>query len=307
MTYARTPTRLKRVAGLAALLLAPTVAQGELRAERIGWTELHYRASKLGFSVESRLELRAMDQPEIARALVDTVPGNWLPAPAQGGWLLHLETDGLGKHSRLELLIDRYGRSIQQTQVETGRRLKDHRDRTYRFGRDAVHTNTRKPKAEEVRSPHSAWSERSDWTQRLPDELPRDLVLGQSTGLFYTLAAAELNAPGDRVRTHVFAKGRVMQIDLVVEERELVCSEHLEEDDSGSRRRAEPVKALRIRLSARGLGQHSGDGDFRFMGLKGKVHVYVDEETRAPILITGRIGWLGRAKVKLERLVLGSH
>lgn len=265
------------------------------------------RASKFGFSIESRLQIRRMSAAELRSALIDPGPGEWLPAPETGGWLVQLNTRGLGKRSRLDLMLDSRGGSLQRTQVETGRRHKDHRNRTHRFARTAVHIGTQKPTRDEIVKAPAEWSDRSEWVQELPTGLSDDAVLGQATGLFFTLGASDLSEPGDRVTTYVLSKGRVMEVELVVEARERVKVDLVEVAESSRRRRNEEIETLRIRLSGRGVDQDTNETDFRFLGLRGAVRVYLDTATRAPVLITGRVGWLGRARIRLRHLVLGRH
>ena len=296
--------KLIRSAALVAALswLAPISAGAEYRPERIRWSELHFQARKLGFSIEAQLSLHHLSSADLSPALVQPTAGRWLEPPASGGWQLGLDTAGLGKRSQLSLLVDRDGRSLQRVQVERGRRLKDHHHRTHRFGDGSVHIRTFKPKAGEESSEPKAWSNLDDWVQ----ELPGGIRPGQSTGLFYTLAAGDLNRPGDRLTTWVLAKNGVSEVDLEVEAREIVAVDFVEVDGAASRRRSESIPALRIRVSGSRLEDDEADSGFRFLGLRGNVYVFLDEATRAPLLITGRIGWLGRAQVKLERLILGA-
>lgn len=287
--------------------LLPSAVPAGYDPRRIGWSELHFEAAKLGFRIESRLEIRRLSPGEMNAALIDPGPGAWLKAPVGGGWLVNLDTSGLGKHSRLDLILDAHGRSLQRTQVETGRRLKDNRDRTLRFAPGAVHVGTRRPTRDEVGRPSTEWSDRSEWLQELSPELVGDAVLGQATGLFYTLAAAELLERGDRVTTHVLSKGRVMEVDLVVEARERLEVDFVEAGPAGERLRHETIDTLRVRLSGMGVEDDVDDSDFRFLGMRGEIDVHLDPTTRAPVQISGRVGWLGRAKVRLQRLVLGRH
>lgn len=295
--------RLTPLSALFALLyVLPAAAGSEYRPERIRWSELHYEAKKLGFSIEAELQLKRLDAVGLRRELVEPRPGAWFEAPTAGGWRLDLATAGLGKRSELALLVDREGRSLQRVQIETGRRLKDHRNRTHRFGDGAVHVRTLRPTDSERDAPADRWSQRDDWVP----ELPAGVHPTQSTGLFYTLAAADLDRPGDHLSTHIFAKHAVSQVDLTVEALESIDVEFDEVAGATTRRREERMPALRIRLDGQMLDADESDSDFRFLGLKGTVHVYVDPVTRAPLLITGKIGWVGRAKVKLRRLVLGA-
>ncbi len=293
-----------RPIGLALLALVSLGTESataeEVRPERIRWSELHFEASKLGFSIEAQLRLERLASAALDEELVDPAPGGWLSAPTEGGFRLDLATRGLGKTSELALLVDRSGRSLQRVQRETGRRAKENRVRTHRFGDGSVHVRTRRPTGDELEKPAAAWSDTTDW---VPD-LPSGLRPGQSTGLFYLLAAAPLTEPGDHLRTHLFLKTAVSRVDLTVEGREAIEVDHVLVRGRASSRRRETRTAIKIRIDGRRLGNAEGASDFRFLGLKGKVYAYVDEETRAPLLITGRIGWLGRAKVQLTRLVL---
>lgn len=298
----RPTVRPRLTAALLLLALAPAAAAGELDSGRIGWSELAFKASKLGFSVETTLSIRKLSAAELERRLIEPGPGDWLPAPETGGWLLELDSEGLGRRSRLDLILDTRGAALQRTQVETGRQQRRNRSRTYRFGPTAVHIDTRRPDRSQRGVDPSAWSDRSEWLLELPRE-PRG-GLGLASGLFFTLAAAELLEPGDRATTYVLSKGRVMEVELTVEARERLPIDHAETDDAGTRKRDGELDTLRILLRGRGVGADAAEDEFRFLGMRGDVRVYLDAATRAPVLISGRLGWLGRAKVRLREVVL---
>ena len=75
---------------------------------QVAWSELSYRASKLGVSINSDVELSKITAREAASALVKPSEGTALVLEGPESVLMTLHTKGLGETSRLDLWLDPY-------------------------------------------------------------------------------------------------------------------------------------------------------------------------------------------------------
>lgn len=279
---------------------------GAYDAGRVGWSRLEFRASKLLLTASSVVEIGTESSAEARTDWLQPVRGT--PLMPTGSEVVRLELDSqlLGKTSELDLWVDpSTGAAFQRTQSEVGKKVRHHRHRSLRFTHTGVSSATYRANDATVDKPFDQWTLTESFATYPKNLSPQDAVSEPSV-LFYLLAVAQLDDPGDQVSTHVFSKGQVMRVTLVVEERTRMRVDYVVSGAaSESEQRVEGrQEALRIRLDSRPLIDGDSETDFEFLGLKGDVEIFLDRQGRFPLQISGRIKRLGRGHVRLRRVVL---
>ena len=112
-------------------------------ANRVQWSRLEFRASKLLVTASSEVEISSQSSTSAMR--------QWL-TPSQGASLMpsgseviriNLGSKLLGKTSDLDLWLDPVsGAAFQRTQLEIGKKLRHHRHRSLRFTDEGVWSST---------------------------------------------------------------------------------------------------------------------------------------------------------------------
>ena len=273
---------------------------------RVQWSRLEFRASKLLVTASSEVEISSQPSTRARRQWL--TPNQGTPVEPSGPEVIHVELGSklLGKTSDLDLWLDPVsGAAFQRTQLETGKKVRHHRHRSLRFTDEGVLSSTYRATEETVDRPYDQWTQ-SESFETYPLNLPRQEVVGEPSGLFYLLAVAPLEGPGDQALTYVFSKGQVMRVMLAVEEWTEVGVDHLVSGPSlpDEARVKERRRVMRIRLDGQPLVDHDSGVDFEFLGLKGDVEVFLDPERRYPVQISGDIKRAGRGNVRLQRVVL---
>ena len=95
-----------------------------------------------------------------------------------------------------------------------------------------------------------------------------------------------------------------MKVDRTVWETTSIKVGYTEVSSTGSREVKGRQEVMRILLAGRALGEGGSNRDFEFLGLRGDVEIYLERTRRIPVLITGDIRYVGKGKVRLQRVDL---
>jgi hypothetical protein len=294
----------------AALLCTGLVQAGDTPSPRLdparpGWSEIRMTATKLFLQAEAHLALRTVPGSTVRKTLVP-IPG--MPAIEPGTEVLELvyEASGLGRRSRLTLLMDpASGAALQGTHHDLEGK---HRYRVWRYGETGAYQRTRWPldHGEESLSP-ARWSKTSEGPRKYPVN-PAGRPVLESAGLLYAIAAAPLDRPGDQLELLVFRRRDTQIVHVEVLAPRSVSVNYRELWPSGAVQRRGEVTPLR--LAVRGLpvvnpdtGKGSDD-EFELLGLRGKIELLLDAETRTPLLLSGSAPVLGKVSLRLDEVRL---
>ena len=272
---------------------------------RLKWSELSYRASKLGLTATSDLEVSTLPAAAVTTMLAEPSEGEPIDARGQSTLQIELVSSMIKRENTLRMFLDPGdAAALQRSELQLARKEKNNRFRRLRYTLRGVDSLTRRPAAGEAEEPHERWSDSSQWYSSFPDSLVDGTRPTEPTALLYVMGVAELASPGDRTEALVFTRGHVMEVEVSVAGRETVRVDYEEVSPAGARRVEGRVEALELFLDGQPLDPQTAERDFEFLGMRGDVRVYLDPETRAPLQVSGRIKHAGKANVKLRRVVL---
>jgi len=286
------------VAGCLAYALTPA----SFDPARVTWSELEYKASKLGFSTTSRISLEMVPSKQAEASFLPTGNGVGLSSLGPEVCKLRISSSVMGRHSTSDLWFDPlHAVAYQALQITTGSRQ---RYRAYRFADRYVHSFLRKPEKDESSLPPDHWSNMNDQRYPHPSWAGKQLVVSSASALFYILTTADLSEVGNHVEIPVFSRTNVSLMKIRVEGQERLKANYVVESTvTGKRRVKGRVDALRLSLRAQPLDGTS-ESNFRLIGLQGDVEIHLDPRNRVPLQIEGRIPRAGRVRIRLQRLTL---
>jgi hypothetical protein len=305
-------SRALRAMLLAAVVIAPQpvtwaseaetdpAAPVRLDASRVSWQQARLKASKLLVSMDVDMRIDTHDGPAISPDFAATSEGRAIPAGEAVTGLTYV-TEALGRHNVSELFLDaQTGAVLQRTAHDTGSRL---RWRRYRFTDIGAMRWTARPSSDEENLPPADWSERSSELRRFPAGMP-DAPLTEASALIYLVAASDLTQPGDRLQMLAYSSSSdvVHRVTVAVAERDKVSVDYRSRQGASGSRRQERVRALRVTIDGQPLPGQDDDA-FELLGMH-DIELYVDPETRAPLLLVGQVSILGEIRFELEELVL---
>ncbi len=296
-------SRALLLAALAALtgLLPALAAAEELASERIPWRELAFEGSKFGISLTAKLSL---ELAPTGRAVGELLPSERTsgitPAGAQVV-TLRLDSEFLGRRSAVELWIEPgTAAALQRVQTESGKRQ---RIKSERYGEGGITSIRHRPAKGEEGLPSARWSDLRHGFEEYPAWAGQNLRISDPAALFYVVAAAALEKPGDRLQLPLFSDGDLLSLEVKVVERLRVDVDYVLTQGGSTRHRREPVDALRLSLDARTLGPGAIQHSFELAGLQGDVEMLFDPRARVPLELSGRVPWVGRVAIDLRRVV----
>ncbi len=284
------PVVVARPAGAADLALDPA---------RVGWSEIRMTASKLFLTAQARVALRTVPGTTVQPDLLPVTIARFTPlVPGSDVLELVYEASGVGQKSTITLLMDPVsGAALQRTQHGQEGKL---RFRTYRFGLEGAYQRTRRPtNASETTLPPARWTDTSEGLRTYPVPPGRQPVI-EGTGLLYAIAAAPLDKPGDAIELLVFRRHDTQAVRIEVLAPEEITVGYDELWPRGAVQRTGRIRALRLSLQGVPVpGGNPDDNELEVLGLKGRLDLFLDPETRAPLQLSGTVKLLGTVTLKL--------
>lgn len=293
------------MAACAALLVVGNAVADDAPAldpSRIGWTSVELAASKFFLSASATVALATRERERIAAALLTPPEGTPL-APGPSVVEMHYDAMLTGQRTVMTLLLDPpTGASLQTVLVDSGRRS---RERRWRFTDIGGYHWTRRPVSErQAARPPAEWMDRSEGLRPYPQPLPTTAVT-EPAGLVYALAAASLQATGDRFEIIAFSRRRLHRVSAELRGTVETSVDYRARRGSAVTRERQRIQALRIELrGAPWVADEADDEPFQFLGLSGSIEVALDPATRMPLTISGTAPYVGRVTFRLRAATL---
>jgi len=266
---------------------------GILDPGRVGWRRAVFHASKFLIKAKSSAEL-SFDSPadlehELLKVDVDTpIP------PAMNTARLTYIADGLGRHSETTLLMNPItAAAIQYETYEPGKRR-----RIYRFMETGAFQRTWRPTHSEEKMLPDEWTDRSEDFRPYPDDPLGNPVI-DPIGLLFIIAAADFGASGYENELLALNRNKVSRIVFMADGLTDIDVNFSVTHGDEQRRCKGAISALHIRVNAKPYGSQT-EAEFDFMGLQSDVSIFLDPETRLPLLVTGRAKIVGKLKIRLH-------
>ena len=301
----RAPGWVAALAVATLLAAAPPALAGagdRLAPERARWSELRYRARKLIFTAETTVRAELVAAEPAAAGLA--AAGGHDPVVPTGDRLARIEidTEALGRHSHNTVLVEpESGAALQATSREFGKRS---RLKTQRFTKDGVAVVRVRPAPGEERLPAERWSRRSEEFLAFPAQGSADAAITDSVALFWVLATAPLERPGDTVRLRLWSGGHLVAVTITAVAVRKARVELEERRTGATRRVADTVAALELLVDLEQRGAGDSDGELEFLGMRGSVRILFDPVRRVPIEVSGRVPTAGAITVRLQEVAL---
>ena len=272
-----------------------------LDPSRVSWTQARFKASKLFVSTKTTVDLKKISGPEVASTLIASGKPQDLKLAGSDGLYMKLHAKYWGRDVVTRSWIEPdNAQALQRLTTESEDRQ---RYKFYRFTDSGVFRVRKKPRDNEEDLSAEKWTDVSDRFYDYPAGGGNRPVVTLPIGIFYVLATAELNAPGDKIEVPVFSTKYFNLVTITVEGTTRFKADYKETSASGRRNKVNNrVDALRISLRPRVIG--TGEIDFYFLGLKGDVDVVLDKKHRVPLQLNGEVEKVGDLEINLDRLVL---
>ena len=275
----------------------------KLDEERLHWSQLKYKATLLGFSVKSQVNLVSLPANETDAALIESKNDKAVSSSSDNNYYMTLHTNLLGRDLRTMIWFDPTDvRALQRIRLETG--VKQNEYKAYRFTENGTFMIRKQPKTEEVDLSHESWTNTNSEYAKLLPKSANQLMLAEPASLFYIVSVAELSHPGDAIEIPMLSRGSVLMVRLTVEKRKTYNATYTRKKRSSDNEVNHNVDALEISIRARSIDSPTESFDLKLAGLDGDLRFIVDRETHIPLELSGKMVILGTVRFKLEHAVV---
>ena len=298
-----TTTRSRRTALMlvaTALLLLPAAALAQFSFARIPWRHLSFEGSKFGISLHADLGIELVPAGRLFEVLLPSEQTPGISPAGEQVLRVVLHSEVLGRRSEIELWVEpENAAAFQRVQTESG---KKQRVKSARYGEEGITSVRHRPRkgtGEEERPPEQ-WTDIRREFERYPSWAGRNLRVSDPTALFYVVAAAALEKPGDLAQIRLYSDDDLLLVEARVLERVRVEVDYETIGAGGTQRRKQSVDALRLALGARALGPGASEKSFELAGMRGDVEMLLDPRSRLPLELSGRVPYAGRVAIRLK-------
>ncbi|MCP4655072.1 MAG: hypothetical protein GY856_06590 [bacterium] len=264
---------------------------------RVSWTRLRFRAEKLFLTAYSEVELKTLRTPEVASALIASPRSVALMPSGPQTLLLALESSSGSRDSLVRVWFSPHdAAALQRLKLRGGKKAYK---KIFRFTRDGTYSLRTAPEnRRQGRLPPEQWGRVEEFFYPVSSGSSCPAISEPSL-LFYVISAARLAAGGEPVRICVFSRKSVIPLEIAVRGSRRLAVDYSEASAQAERRRTEEITATEIGIKVPELDDEGEKADFKLLGLGGDVAIFIEESSRIPVQVSGRIPGLGKIDVKL--------
>jgi hypothetical protein len=280
-----------------------------LEPARVSWRELSFQAAEGPTSIEARLDLIVLSEQQAAAALISSPEGVALPLSGAQILVLALETQlkrpllpPTHWHGRVWFTGHDAG-ALQRMRV--GRRDGPNA-KIYRYTEHGVYRVRTEPRTEGEadRSPQH-WTVRKGSFYPYPKDRGGCPSVSDPALLLYILSVADLPDAGAKKEVCVFNKKALYRLQVQSQGSQRLSVDYGECSPTGWAQRQEDVEAVKVRVRAQPVDEHSEDREeFELLELEGDLELFVDAPSRMPLQVRGRVRDLYWVEFRLVSAVL---
>ncbi len=288
--------------------------KNKLNTNKVLWTNLQYKASLLFISLKANVSYQTLTSEQANQQLnIDKTTAKEWPVSTLNHQIT-MQTDLLGTHSAIDLIMNNSGSAIQRTSLMTGRKNYYHQ---INYLNGIINSIKKRPlKKNEKHLGFKNWTDTSINNFQL-NSVQQELLITEAEAIFYIIATSKMSKPGDKYTSYVYDKNGITQLNFVAQDYKSIKTKYYRYVGNTKKRIKGKEKTLRIRLSAmryisksdmKSNNKHNkvqqNKKSFSFLGYKGDIDLYVDLDTRVILQLKGKVDYLGSVSIKLKSVTL---
>lgn len=281
----------------------------KLDPSRISWTDLSFHAKNLWVEVSTNLQLTSAPSAEVEAVLLATPKGVPIKPvkPKAFQMIIHTNIDPVFRSP-----VDIYNK-IWFNPMDAAalgrvrlRRGEDDFKKIYRFTQQGVFRHRKEPKDQK-----EALLAPEKWTDTGEDFYSYDLPqLGcphasERSILIYIVSTALISKSNEPLSLCVFGKRQLHRVWLRPEGLHPLKVNYVEKTPQTEIRKKGTVAALKISIESQPMDSDLDEAEnFSFLGFHKDIAIYIDPTSRLPMQASGIIPVVGKANLKLRKVLL---
>ncbi|UZE94854.1 hypothetical protein [Alkalimarinus alittae] len=273
----------------------------ELSPQSLKWNALAYSGSKFFISVDTSVSVDIISKDTALKELISTTEGEGKLPVADEIVKINVKNSVVGSETDFTVWVEPDTTVLQRTSIYGG--IKEWY-RTYRFMKDKVYSDKRKPaNSSEKGNAWETWTDIGQGFYEL-DESEQRATVSESEALFYLIGVAGLNAQGDKTSLNMYDRSGVIKATVEVVGSKRVLVDYNAIKNGESTRVKKKVNALEAIVDARSIKEGGSLEKFKFLGYKDDIRLLIDPELNTIIEISGAVEYVGNVTIRLEQISL---
>lgn len=252
----------------------------------VNWTELQYSASTFLVSAKTTLRIGKNDE-----ALLDPGADDVVMPGQNDVYRIENESEAMGKRTRYLIWFDSGGAVLQRTRIRRGSK---NDIKVYRYTQCGYISIRKKFSDSKFDEQFNDWDPAGYKTRRLNSPLCDSKPVVQGDSLSYLVSTLNWQNKGDSFRFTAVSSGKLFDVSLQASKKTHIDVDYTAHGPEG-KQRIETEKAV-WKIEVKPAADRK---KFRFLGLKGKISLFYDPETRLILRIRGDVDYLGTVDINL--------
>jgi hypothetical protein len=294
---------LTLLALVAAIYAAPPAPDTTTATGQVCWSELVFKARKLLLSATAILRFEQLEPADILR---EVPRGKSFPVGESKILLVSMSNQlPFGRDEKVSAWLDSgSGAALQSEKLVTGSKQYW---KLRRYGPKGFFQWRSEPSGKaEKKLDRSAWTRTSDYWVHWDQNPPEGVAVCDSYALLYLISAARLDQPETSLKTIIFSKKKLVELEFKPGRRLSHKVSYTEMRGKARKRRSGRIWVREVKGTGKPLsgGGNGKDVDLGFLGMKGELTVLLEEGTGVPIEVRGKADNIGKLRVVLQRVTL---
>lgn len=281
----------------------------EFDANRIFWNSLSYETKNFFATVKTDVHLEVFTSEEIEQLLIPAPKGVALHALSSKIFTITVQSVfdpriGSTDYIQSQVWCDfKNAAALQRVRLRQG---KKNWEKTYRFTNNGVFRLRKKPNdPNETNPPIEHWTniEKSFYPYDLKS-IGRPCVL-EPSALMVLVSLFDFSIGSEPLSLCVFNKKQLHNVQIRATELKRLKVNYIEKSIKSEVWKAGEIDSIKISFKTRSLaGENQKSEEFSFLGLKGDFDIYIDQVSKIPVLVSGKIPGFGKLDIGLCKVEL---
>jgi len=266
----------------------------------VRWSRLVYQASAFFITMESEIRQGSIPVADVLPQLVLNNEPNVVRPKFEKILKVENYSEGFGKKTRYSLWFDQNGEALQRKKLVRG---KKNEIKIYRFTPCGHYTLRKKFSDKKFDENYSQWKESDRSYTDFNSNLCGNEQIYDVNSLLYLISALNIKDVGYKKDFLTFSYGHLVRVKLTAKKMSTVYADYKIKSPDRDLTVNESVDVLELHLTPVTEDKKERE-NFRFLGLKGDVTVYLDLKHQLILRLRGKVDVVGSLDINLKRAEL---
>ncbi len=287
--------------------IGETASAIDIEPANVKWNRLSYQARSIFGKVRTNVHAQIVPVEDVSQLLMQDPAGEALQPSGDTAIAITVNSNIEPLFGTDEILTTQSwfdaesAAALQRIRVRLG---KDKWQKSYRFTKKGVYRMRRKPRdANEEILPLDRWTKVRNHFYAYPEIADSCRQVLEPTSLLYLASAIDLRSVPMPVNLCVFNKKQLHLLNVSVGDPQPLKLNFVHKEGNKQVRIKKKIDAVKLSFAPSSMAPDNVEMEaFSFLGLKGEFDIFLDDSSRIPVQISGRIAALGKVVIVLQEV-----